>query len=202
MQPKETKMFTKIDDYQDTVKHHKSTMKHSPKQMSLFGWGVMVIFLAMLLMLSDQAFKANTNQWSMESTEVAFPDTDTPISSTILPTPETSVLSTDYALKTAKCPLTIFSDHKNYYIKLYDMHNGEKVIAQFFLRSNEKLKTAIPTGIYMLKYISGSQWYGEENAFGLFGNEGKSNPLHFDNDHMCKKGKTIFLSRSLHAKRL
>lgn len=196
-------MFTKIDDYQDTVEYHESTIEHTPpKQMSLFGWGVMVIFLAMLLMLSDQAFKANTNQWSMESTEVAFPDTDTPISSTILPTPETSVLSTDYAPTTAKCPLTIFSDHKNYYLKLYDMHNGEKVIAQFFLRSNEKLKTAIPTGIYMLKYISGSQWYGEENAFGLFGNEGKSNPLHFDNDHMCKKGKTIFLSRSLHAKRL
>ena len=186
-------MLTKIDDYQDVVEYPESAMDTSPKNMSLFGWGVLIIFLAMIIMLSDQAFKANSNQWSMESMEVAFPDTDTPISSTVLPTPETSVLSADYDPETATCPLTIKAGHKDYYLKVCDMKNGEKTVAQFFIRSNEKLKTALPAGTYMLKYISGSQWYGEDDMFGLFGDEGRTNPLHLGNDHACKQGEIVSL---------
>ncbi len=186
-------MLPQTDHYQETIEYHESHADISQKSMSLFGWGVLVIFLAMVIMLSDQVFKANTNQWSMESTEVAFPDTDTPISSTVLPTPETSVLSTNYDTTNATCPLTVKAGAKDYYLKVCDINHDSKVIAQFFIRSNEKLKTALPAGTYMLKYISGSQWYGEEDMFGLFGDEGRTNPVQLGNDHSCKHGKIVSL---------
>lgn len=183
-------MVTQTDNYP----HYCETAHTTPlKSASLFYWGVVILFLVIIIMLSGEIFQANTNQWSMESTEVAFPDTDTPIASRILPTPKTSVLSTTYDATSATCPLTVKAGAKNYYLKVCDMKNGEKTVAQFFIRSNEKLKTALPTGTYMLKYISGSQWYGEKDMFGLFGDEGRINPLQLGNDYACKQGKIVVL---------
>ncbi|MFZ2968692.1 MAG: hypothetical protein WA080_06515 [Sulfuricurvum sp.] len=186
-------MSSKINGYENYGEYPQSTQDTPSKSVSLFHWGVVILFLVIIIMLSGEVFKANSNQWSMESMEVAFPDTDTPISSTVLPTPETSVLSTNYDTTSATCPLTVKAGAKDYYLKVCDTKHGSKVIAQFFIRSNEKLKTALPTGTYMLKYISGSQWYGEEDMFGLFGDEGRTNPLQLGNDHSCKQGKIVVL---------
>jgi len=191
--PKTTSMPTQTDDCSTVVEYHECTADaHSPSA-SLFHWGVVLIFLMMIILLSGEAFKVNANQWAMESVEVAFPDTDTPIVSTILPTPKTSVITAQYNPASATCPLTIKARDKHCYFKVYDLKNGGKIVAQFFIRSNEKLKTSLPTGIYMLKYISGSQWYGQEDMFGLFGNERKINPLNLGNDHSCKHEQVVAL---------
>lgn len=63
---------------------------------------------------------------------------------------------------TIKDPLQIF---ESYFFKLYDYDTNKEVLS-FFIRTGEDLEVKVPLGSYVLKYVSGTTWYGEKYLFG------------------------------------
>lgn len=67
-----------------------------------------------------------------------------------------------------KDPLHLFDEENerdNYFFKLYDYDTNREVLS-FFIRAGEDLEIKVPLGSYMLKYVSGTIWYGEKYLFG------------------------------------
>lgn len=63
-------------------------------------------------------------------------------------------------------PLTINTRGENgYYIKLVDASSKDKVLC-FFVRGGASCEIDVPLGTYILRYATGSDWYGSVNLFG------------------------------------
>jgi len=64
-------------------------------------------------------------------------------------------------------PLSIkvpsLGDH--YYVKVVTAYNGRN-IKSVFIRSGDKVKIAVPLGVYKIKYAMGINWYGRKYLFG------------------------------------
>ena len=66
---------------------------------------------------------------------------------------------------TDKDTLNIFGDENNYFFKLYDCDTNKEILS-FFIKAGEDLEIKVPLGSYVLKYVSGTTWYGEKFLFG------------------------------------
>ena len=72
-----------------------------------------------------------------------------------------------YTGKEAVAPLQIItkSSNRHYYVKLVDSVN-DTTIMSIFIRANHKVMVDVPLGSYLIKYATGTKWYGEEKLFG------------------------------------
>jgi len=63
-------------------------------------------------------------------------------------------------------PLTIYTPKgANFLIKLYDARSKREIMS-VFVRQNDMLQTKVPIGEYIVKYVSGNEWYGYSEYFG------------------------------------
>jgi hypothetical protein len=145
---------------QEFKKIWKLEEKSTQKSFSFIPWIAAIIII---LAISKVLHKHSANAISRPTEQ----------SSTILkptnafPLPKTSVLTTEYNLESATCPLTFIADNQNYYVKLCDSRTNGTTVAKFFIRAGETLKTKVPSGQYIkpptkyLNYAIISAWKKE-----------------------------------------
>lgn len=179
----------KVRDTQNVLKARKTQNQNT---FSFMPW---ILVIIIILVISKVIYKHSSNEQTSpieQSLDIIKPI----VPSETLLIPPTSVLSTAYDTTTATCPFTMIADNSNYYVKLCDATNENKVIAKFFIRSRETLSTKIPAGQYRVKYGSGDTWKGEKELFGPYSQYGKSETLAFYYDGFSSQGHTISFNKS------
>ncbi len=72
----------------------------------------------------------------------------------------------NYSQDEAIAPFTIRSQGgNNFLVKLSDADSGTDVMT-IFVRGGEDVETSVPIGTYIVKYASGTTWYGYDQLFG------------------------------------
>lgn len=79
--------------------------------------------------------------------------------------PKTGIFGNNIVYGKAPLQIHIPYDGDHYFIKLEDA-DTKRELAQYFIRSGESLNTQLPIGRYILKYATGTQWYGAKDLFG------------------------------------
>lgn len=182
-------MRKKVRDAQNVLKVRK---KQNQTTFSFIPW---ILAIMVILVISKVIYKHSTKEQT-SPIEQSLNINEPIVASKTLPTPPTSVLSTAYDTTTSTCPFTMIADNSNYYVKLCDVTNENRVIAKFFIRSGESLSTKIPVGQYAVKYGSGDKWKGEKELFGRYSQYGKSATLAFYYDGFSSQGHTISFYKS------
>ncbi len=90
---------------------------------------------------------------------------------TPLPSPQTlpkTGLVKDHVKKSKKYKFYVKTKKgstENYYVKLFNSKTGE-VAYEFFVRAGATMKAKVGSGTYLLRYATGTDWYGTELCFG------------------------------------
>lgn len=58
------------------------------------------------------------------------------------------------------------ADGGHYYLKLVEATSRKRSVLAFFMRPNSVFETKVPLGSYILRYASGTEWYGTRHLFG------------------------------------
>ena len=84
-------------------------------------------------------------------------------------TPKTGQTYRNDAYKSKSCPITIKTpdDGLHSYLKFYS-ENGDLVCCMF-IASGKSTRVSLPAGNYQIKEATGTNWFGEEEMFGLEG---------------------------------
>lgn len=83
--------------------------------------------------------------------------------------PKTGQTYRNDAHKSKSCPITVKTpdDDLNSYLKFYS-ENGDLVCCMF-IASGKSARVSLPAGNYQIKEATGTNWFGEEEMFGLEG---------------------------------
>lgn len=183
----------------ENLAEFKKTWKLDDQEKKSFNFVPWLLAIVVIFIISKVIHKNSSNEQSLQASspiEQSSNIIEPIVTPATLPTPLTSVLSTNYDESKSSCPFTMIADNSNYYVKLCDAANENRTIAKFFIRAGETLKTKIPAGQYAVKYGSGSEWKGEKELFGQYSQYGKSEALAFYYDGFSSQGHTISFYKS------